>query len=72
VDAHLCDLIALSAGSPKALAVVDEEHRVVGVLARVTLLQALGQSAAASPGGEQLVQTDAALNGAARSEVGAS
>jgi glycine betaine/proline transport system ATP-binding protein len=72
VDAHLCDLIALSAGSPKALAVVDEEHRVVGVLARVTLLQALGQSSAASPGGEQLVQTDAALNGAARSEVGAS
>jgi glycine betaine/proline transport system ATP-binding protein len=69
VDAHLCDLIALSAGSPKALAVVDEEHRVVGVLARVTLLQALGQAAA---DGEASVEVQAALDGQARSEVGAS
>lgn len=40
---YLSDLLALSAGTPKALAVVDDERRVVGVLARVTLLQALAQ-----------------------------
>ncbi|MCW2768351.1 MAG: hypothetical protein JWO11_4310 [Nocardioides sp.] len=40
---HLSELLPLSAGNPKALAVVDDDRRVVGVLARVTLLQALGQ-----------------------------
>jgi glycine betaine/proline transport system ATP-binding protein len=45
--AHLCDLIRLSADNPKALAVVNDQNHVVGVLARVTLLQALGQSHAA-------------------------
>jgi glycine betaine/proline transport system ATP-binding protein len=45
-NAHLCDLLPLSADNPKALAVVDDHDRVVGVLARVTLLQALGQSSA--------------------------
>ena len=40
---HLTDLVAISADTPKALAVVDDEQRVVGVLARVTLLQALTQ-----------------------------
>jgi glycine betaine/proline transport system ATP-binding protein len=40
---HLSELLPLSAGNPKALAVVDDDGRVVGVLARVTLLQALGQ-----------------------------
>jgi glycine betaine/proline transport system ATP-binding protein len=40
---YLTDLFALSAETPKALAVVDDERRVVGVLARVTLLHALGQ-----------------------------
>ena len=44
--AHLSELIPLSAGNPKALAVVDDQNRVVGVLARVTLLQALGQGCA--------------------------
>ena len=41
--ARLCDLLALSAEAPKSLAVLDEERRVVGVLPRVSLLQALGQ-----------------------------
>lgn len=44
--AHLTDLLALSADTPKALAVVDDEQRVVGVLARVMLLQALAQKTA--------------------------
>jgi glycine betaine/proline transport system ATP-binding protein len=44
----LSDLVALSAETPKALAVLDDEQRVVGVLARVTLLQALRQSRAAA------------------------
>jgi glycine betaine/proline transport system ATP-binding protein len=43
VHDHLSSLLPLSAENPKALAVVDDEDRVVGVLARVTLLQALGQ-----------------------------
>ncbi len=45
--AHLSELLPLSAHNPKALAVVDDGGRVVGVLARVTLLQALGQCGAA-------------------------
>jgi glycine betaine/proline transport system ATP-binding protein len=40
---YLSDLLALSAETPKALAVVDDERQVVGVLTRATLLQALGQ-----------------------------
>jgi glycine betaine/proline transport system ATP-binding protein len=40
---YVTDLLALSAETPNALAVVDDERRVVGVLARATLLQALGQ-----------------------------
>ena len=47
-DTHLTELLALSADTPQALAVVDEERRVVGVLARVTVLQALGQRRAVS------------------------
>jgi glycine betaine/proline transport system ATP-binding protein len=46
VDAHINDVLPLVADHPKALAVVDEENRVVGVLARVTVLQALRQSVA--------------------------
>jgi glycine betaine/proline transport system ATP-binding protein len=42
-SAHLADLLAVSADSPRALAVLDDDQRVVGVLARVTLLQALAQ-----------------------------
>jgi glycine betaine/proline transport system ATP-binding protein len=42
-NTHINDVLALSADNPKALAVVDDERRVVGVLARVTLLQALAQ-----------------------------
>lgn len=45
VHDHLNDLLPLSADHPKALAVVDDDSRVVGVLARVTVLQALGQCA---------------------------
>ena len=45
-NTHISDLLALSADTPKALAVVDDDRRVVGVLARVTLLQALGQGGA--------------------------
>jgi glycine betaine/proline transport system ATP-binding protein len=40
---YLTDLLALCAETPRALAVVDDERRVVGVLARVTVLQAIGQ-----------------------------
>jgi glycine betaine/proline transport system ATP-binding protein len=46
--AHLSDLIGLSAENPKALAVLDDDERVVGVLARVTILQALSQHRAAA------------------------
>jgi glycine betaine/proline transport system ATP-binding protein len=46
--AHLSELLPLSADNPKALAVLDDDRRVVGVLARVTLLQALGQCQPAS------------------------
>jgi glycine betaine/proline transport system ATP-binding protein len=67
-DAHLCDLLALSADSPRALAVVDEERRVVGVLARVTILQALGQTPAAPPDPEPQL----AAAGHVRDEAGAS
>ena len=42
-DTHLSDLIGLSANTPRALAVVDDDKKVVGVIARVTLLQALAQ-----------------------------
>ena len=54
--AHLSDLFALSADSPKSLAVVDDDRRVVGVLARVTLLQALGQNQLATPDNGQLAE----------------
>jgi glycine betaine/proline transport system ATP-binding protein len=47
-ETHLTELLALSADTPKPLAVVDDERRVVGVLARVTVLQALGQRRALS------------------------
>jgi glycine betaine/proline transport system ATP-binding protein len=45
-NAHLCDVLAASADAPHALAVLDNNRRLVGVLARVTLLQALGQGRA--------------------------
>jgi glycine betaine/proline transport system ATP-binding protein len=55
---YLTDLLALSAETPKALAVVDDERRVVGVLARVTVLQAIGQHRAKpKANGEQPSQT---------------
>lgn len=47
-DAHLADLFARSADSAKALAVVDNDGRLVGVIARVTLLTALGRTPVAS------------------------
>jgi glycine betaine/proline transport system ATP-binding protein len=46
----LNELVAVSADTAKALAVVDDEQRVVGVLARVTLLQALAQRKAKQQG----------------------
>lgn len=65
---HLSSCLPLSAETPKALAVVDDERRVVGVLARVTLLQALGQrrpTPAATNG--QTARTDSKITeGAAR------
>lgn len=42
-DARLSELFKLCAGTPKALAVVDDDRRLVGVVARVTVLQALAQ-----------------------------
>jgi glycine betaine/proline transport system ATP-binding protein len=57
-QSYLTDLLALSAETPKALAVVDDERRVVGVLARVTVLQAIGQHRAKpKANGEQPSQT---------------
>ena len=47
-DTPLTEILALSADTPRALAVVDEEQRVVGVLAGVTVLRALGQRRALS------------------------
>jgi glycine betaine/proline transport system ATP-binding protein len=44
--AHLSELLPLSAAHPQPLAVVDDDGRVVGVLARDTLLQALAQTGA--------------------------
>lgn len=70
-NAHLCDLLALSADSPKALAVVDDEQRVVGVLARVTLLQALGQTTSAPSNGTGALEKQGVLSGQARTEAGA-
>lgn len=46
--ARLSDMLWLSANSPKALAVVDDDNTVVGVIARVTLLQALAHARDAS------------------------
>lgn len=63
---QLTDCLALSADTPKALAVVDDDGRVVGVLARVTLLQALGQrkaraAQAAEPSNGHVARSDNAL-----------
>jgi glycine betaine/proline transport system ATP-binding protein len=73
-NAHLCDLLGLSADTPKALAVVDDERRVVGVLARVTLLHALGNGGGAThPGGPaDAPDLDAAMTDQTRTEVTAS
>jgi glycine betaine/proline transport system ATP-binding protein len=55
---YLTDLLALSAETPKPLAVVDDERRVVGVLARDTVLQALGQhKARPTPNGDRPSET---------------
>jgi glycine betaine/proline transport system ATP-binding protein len=43
---NLSELLALSADTPQALAVVDDEGRIVGELARDTLLRALGHGPA--------------------------
>ena len=44
--AHLSELLAMSAASPDALAVVDDRRRLMGMISRVTVLQALAQSKA--------------------------
>jgi glycine betaine/proline transport system ATP-binding protein len=68
--AHLCDLIRLSADNPKALAVVDDQDRVVGVLARVTLLHALGQNSATHhTGGEPSPETQASASDRTHTQV---
>ena len=46
--AHLSELLAMSAASPDALAVVDDRRRLMGTISRVTVLQALAQSKAAA------------------------
>ncbi|ALL79669.1 hypothetical protein AD006_31340 (plasmid) [Pseudonocardia sp. EC080610-09] len=51
-ETHLSDVLALSAHTPQALAVVDDAQRVIGVLSRGTLLQALCQQRGSSPGSE--------------------
>ena len=64
-EAPLTELLPLCAETPNALAVVDDERRVVGVLARVTLLQALAQRRmrpqADGDGASQERDADAAL-----------
>ncbi|MGH3519740.1 MAG: quaternary amine ABC transporter ATP-binding protein [Haloechinothrix sp.] len=67
--AHLCDLLALSADTPKALAVVDDENRVAGVLARVTLLQALGQNRATHDADDPLSVGEASASDGAHTDV---
>ncbi len=42
-DVPVADLFAHCAGTPKALAVVDDDDRLIGVVAGVTLLTALGK-----------------------------
>ena len=44
--AHLSELLSLSAASPQPLAVVDDRRRLMGMLSRVAVLQALAQSKA--------------------------
>jgi glycine betaine/proline transport system ATP-binding protein len=41
-DASLVDLFELAVESPLPIAVVDDKHRLLGVIPRVTLLAALG------------------------------
>jgi glycine betaine/proline transport system ATP-binding protein len=69
--AHLTELLGLSANSPKALAVVDDERRLVGVVARVTLLQALARHSGQVPhlNGDQPAETQVPGSDHARVEV---
>jgi glycine betaine/proline transport system ATP-binding protein len=70
VNDHLNGVLPLSADNPKALAVVDDETRVVGVLARVTVLQALGQSVSSRrPDGGPPQETDGPASDSTRMEV---
>lgn len=48
--AHLSELLALSADTPRPLTVVDDDGRDVGELARATLLRALGHNPVSSTG----------------------
>lgn len=48
-QAHLSDLLLLSADTPHALAVVDDNGRIVGELDRATLLRSLGHSSTTAP-----------------------
>lgn len=61
-DAHLTDVLEVSANSPKALAVVDDDDRVVGVLATVTLLHALAQCSVTQESGTPLPAADANIS----------
>jgi len=70
--ARLSELLSLSAGNAKALAVVDDDNRVVGVIARVTVLQALAQSKARLAAQEADVpEQQQAASGGSRMQVGA-
>jgi glycine betaine/proline transport system ATP-binding protein len=67
-EVPVSDLFAHCADSPKALAVVDDDGRLIGVVARVTLLSALGRistvaAGAHLPPGEPV--TEAEMEGAA-------
>ena len=48
---HLSELLAMSAASPRALAVVDDRRRLMGMIDRVTVLRALAQHRTAQADG---------------------
>ena len=65
-DTPVADLFAHCADSPKALAVVDDTGRLIGVVARVTLLSAMGRVAGVSAVHSPSDPADPELEGAVR------
>jgi glycine betaine/proline transport system ATP-binding protein len=53
VHTRVCDLLALSANTPQALTVVDDDNRIVGEIAPATLLRSLGRSSTGAPSNDR-------------------